>query len=129
MKMSQLKIEIMRLVYIIKCLINGSTFYKVGIAHDAERRIRELQTGNPVRLELVRTFECDNARRVENDTHRALFMHRGVGEWFSCDLESIEKIIGLAIEKKTTGRMRKRYGERPAPVRTTMAFFSDDLDR
>jgi hypothetical protein len=67
-------------VYILKC----NEYYKIGIAVFPERRIGELQVGNPYELEIVATYKFPKHRvsYMEKRLHRA-FEHWNVrGEWF-----------------------------------------------
>lgn len=78
-------------------------------------------------VEIHAVFEAENALRVENDCHRALRKTNTSGEWFSCSIADAERIVNLAIQNKTSGRNRKRYGIRPRSI-TRLAAFSDALD-
>ena len=56
---------------------------KIGIADDPERRMKELQTGNPKQLLLLGKF--DGARLSERLLHRRFGLLRSHGEWFHPD--------------------------------------------
>jgi len=56
--------------------------YKIGISMDAEKRLRELQVGNPFTLRLRQTENPVNARRVEQHLHDTLSRYHFRGEWF-----------------------------------------------
>lgn len=58
---------------------------KVGVANDAEKRLKTLQTGNPYRLTIWKTFpipDRDIAMHVEHAFHAVLAKQRLGGEWF-----------------------------------------------
>lgn len=119
----------MQNIYIFKTTIAGLTFLKIGRAINPHKRLKGVQTGCPMKIDVHAVYQVDNALRVEHDCHLALRKTNTVGEWFSCSLEDAERIVHLAIGKKTRGRNRKRYGIRPKSIMRKMAFFSDDLDK
>ena len=49
----------------------GEEVYKIGITkRDVNTRIRELQTGNPNKISVLRVYESDNYLKVEQWMHR-----------------------------------------------------------
>ena len=78
------------MIYAIRAV--GTEFVKFGIAANVDRRLRHLQTGCPLELELVAS--CWGGRLEEMTIHmrlvRAKAYHRG--EWFRMCPEA-EKII------------------------------------
>lgn len=67
-------------VYLIT---NDYNHYKIGVTKgDVSKRIRQLQTGNSERIELVNSYESDNYNHIERWLHRKLFIKRLEGEWF-----------------------------------------------
>lgn len=49
----------------------GEEVYKIGVTkRDVETRIRELQTGNPNQISVLRVYESDNYLKVEQWMHR-----------------------------------------------------------
>lgn len=80
--------------------IQAGNFIKIGIANDVRRRILQLQTGNPYRLELLSCYGFDDASAVERVLHQAFSKSRGVGEFFelttsqSNDFETICQMLG-----------------------------------
>jgi len=53
---------------------------KIGVAADAEARLEELQTGNPVTLRLLKVVP--GGREIERVFHREFSEFRVRGEWF-----------------------------------------------
>lgn len=70
-----------RFVYLMRA---GEDHYKVGIAQDVNSRIKEIQTGNPKKIELVVAVWLANAQTAENRIHKWLnrFKSNGGREWF-----------------------------------------------
>lgn len=63
----------------------GDDHIKVGNAIDANRRLKELQTGNPVKLELIGSIGCVSkfaAEELESAIQRYYGSVRAEGEWF-----------------------------------------------
>lgn len=74
-------------LYVINA--HGTRMYKVGITDQAvEQRLANLQTGNHLRLVIVRVYRGLGVRHVEAEVHRLLARYRvrSDGEWF--ELES-----------------------------------------
>jgi hypothetical protein len=71
-----------------------STVVKIGLAGVPSRRVKQLRTGNHLRLELAATVEVPDelALRIERALHGALASERLEGEWFAPS-ERIELLI------------------------------------
>ena len=80
------------MIYFIK----GGDFVKIGKSHSPEKRIKELQTGNPYKLELLKTIkECSEGGYFnESDLHIKFKDHRVEGEWFRYTDEIENFILG-----------------------------------
>jgi hypothetical protein len=68
-----------QLIYLIK---SGNGLYKVGKTRNLAKRIRDLQTGNPNKLEIVDSFQTDDPGTVEAILHDMLSPYHVKGEWF-----------------------------------------------
>ena len=83
-------------VYILQSGAN----YKIGKANNIVKRVKELQTGNPVQLVIAALGECiseDNAFTIEAAMHNKFKELRGSGEWFSGNenvFNSIVEVLG-----------------------------------
>jgi hypothetical protein len=68
-------------VYVVAA---GRAMVKVGIASDVRKRLKGLQTGAPLPLELVHQVEVagPHALPIEQQVHHKLRKHRVHGEWF-----------------------------------------------
>ncbi|MFJ2854422.1 GIY-YIG nuclease family protein [Streptomyces rubiginosohelvolus] len=58
----------------------NSPLVKIGWSDNPERRLRDLQTGSPVSLQLLAVFE--GGAVMEAELHRRLGDKRRHGEWF-----------------------------------------------
>jgi len=89
-------------VYVIGA---GDQAHKIGIAGRPHSRIRELQCGNPHRLELKASFATDelSAAEVEVLAHRLLASLRLGGEWFKVSADEAEAAIRRAMQMLRDG--------------------------
>jgi hypothetical protein len=70
-------------VYLIT---NGYVHYKIGITSKTiGRRMRQLQTGNSEKIQLVKSYKSENYREIESWLHRKFGNKRLQGEWFELD--------------------------------------------
>jgi len=70
--------------------------YKIGIAINPQRRLRELQTGSSTRLRVINDIEMDDAEKIERAVHALLDACRLHGEWFNAELAMITEAIEFA---------------------------------
>jgi hypothetical protein len=59
---------------------------KIGISNNPEKRLQALQTGSPHKLEILKTQETNDARKLERELHETFADFRLNGEWFSDDV-------------------------------------------
>lgn len=75
----------------------GNThLYKVGRTNDPAKRLKELQTGNPRKLNMYHIIECYNmsaACRLELNLHKYLAGQKVLNEWYKLDKKHIKEII------------------------------------
>jgi len=89
-----LKISNMRnSIYIIQ---QGMTrLFKIGVSKNPEVRLRNLQTGNPHTLHLLKTFPCRvPAYKAERIIHNHLSHVHVRGEWFQIPTD--DAVVNLA---------------------------------
>ena len=73
-------------IYLIKTEIDDLEYYKIGISkNDPNKRLKQLQTGNALRLEIKEMFYSKYANLLESTLHRIFDIERirEDGEWFS----------------------------------------------
>ena len=69
-------------------------FYKIGVTTDTvDKRIRQLQTGNPFRIVPHRTLALEGAEFVERHLHRLYSANRRMLEWFTLTPGELEEVI------------------------------------
>ena len=74
----------MKYVYLIQSLESG--YYKIGVSNNPQKRIKQLQTGNPTVLRLIYTFESEYSHQIESFFHKRFSYCRKEGEWFDLDI-------------------------------------------
>lgn len=84
----------MSYLYIIKC----QDYHKIGIANDVESRLSQLATGNPYRLDVVVTYEFENAEVVEKAIHQRYKDKRKRGEWFELSYDDLKNIHEICLK-------------------------------
>jgi hypothetical protein len=68
------------------CRVRGhDTPIKIGYSANTPRRVGQLQTGSPFKLELVRVIPAEMARVVETSLHQKYQSARVYREWFRID--------------------------------------------
>ena len=73
--------------------IRSGDFVKFGISKNPKDRLDYLQTGNPIRLQLVGSVR--GGRRLEKKIHKYLASHRASGEWFKIDEVSAKLVLAF----------------------------------
>ena len=74
-------------VYLIKQTTSIDNYYKIGCTrfNDVDRRLKQLQTGNPNELSLVLSYETGSPFKLEKMLHNRFSSLRCHGEWFRLD--------------------------------------------
>lgn len=82
----------MKFVYLIR---GNNGKYKIGIAKEPKRRIKQLQTGNSDELTIIETYQSENASKIETALHNRYSHLQNVGEWFDLSINEEVKFINL----------------------------------
>lgn len=78
-----------------------SDFCKVGITSDVPARIRQLQTGNPEKIIILRVIVCkdeEQAKALEKAFHERYADFKAQGEWFAVNGIRVLSDINFALE-------------------------------
>ena len=67
-------------VYLLKVSSDG--IYKIGVAKDVNRRVKQLQTGNPEEIQILKTFHSQYPYKIESYLHRKYKRNNVLGECF-----------------------------------------------
>jgi predicted GIY-YIG superfamily endonuclease len=82
----------MKSVYLIR---TNDGRYKIGIAKNPQQRLSQLQTGNSDPLELIETYQSENASKIENALHRHYSYSKMIGEWFDLSIKEEAEFIKM----------------------------------
>ena len=84
-------------IYLISAFLGEERLYKIGITkRKVEKRIKELQTGNPAEFNIENVYVADNyAVNIEKNLHRYFREKKINGEWFYLDQDDIDQFTEL----------------------------------
>lgn len=77
-------------------LIRVGEMYKIGITQTPDSRVKQIQTGSHLEVELLETIWFDSrelALWAEKLLHEKLSTHRVRGEWFDMPCPSLERLV------------------------------------
>jgi len=75
-------------IYFIQAGNNGAI--KIGYADNVEKRLKQIQTGNPYKLKLLKTINGNF--EIEKNLHKLFYKDRLEGEWFTPSKELMDYI-------------------------------------
>jgi len=79
---------------VIYLLTNNNEQYKIGITkYNAKRRIKNLQTGNGNKIDVVAEFKSIYYNKIEQALHNRYGTKRLKGEWFELEKKDIQNFI------------------------------------
>ena len=98
-------------------LLESASCYKIGIAENVEKRIRQLQTGNPHKIYLIYSCPVEDrgeALRTESSLHETLRRFNKSGEWYQLKWQDAKTLKGMfyAMSNKDNScweRIRRRW--------------------
>lgn len=86
-------------------LVEGAGRYKIGISQgSAKKRLAGLQTGSPVRLQLIDHAMVRDCSRAEQLAHGLLMRFHLHGEWFECTEDQARTTLETVIEAVGTAK-------------------------
>lgn len=96
-------IEIKGYIYFIyspELYKKGFKYIKIGRTKNLEKRIKQLQTGNPFDLTFYKTIFIDNYKEIEVNLHKKYKHKNKRGEWFDIQFSDVDKEIDLLFPKQ-----------------------------
>ncbi len=86
-------------------LTNNNHHFKIGISKNPETRVKQLQTGNSEKIELVfKYFSKNHSSRIESALHNRYSNYRLESEWFS--LPTKETLTFMNVCEKMESNFR-----------------------
>jgi len=80
-------------IYLIENTIDNSTKYKIGYTNNISRRLKELSTGNPGELNIIKQFETKWDRKVETIMHKKYKYLNIKNEWFTLTEKNVNSFL------------------------------------
>lgn len=86
----------MKFLYLFRQI--GTDDYKIGVSKHPEKRVLELNTGNPQKIELIFKYETSTPYKLEKSLH-IFFKEKRYenSEWFNFSSEDIEEFKNKVI--------------------------------
>lgn len=84
----------MAIIYLIESVRDYDTVYKIGYTKSdksKKNRIRNLQTGNDGKLNIIHEFHTKHNRKLEISLHNLFSYNHKNGEWFELDIDEVIK--------------------------------------
>lgn len=81
----------MDFLYLIRNTDNDT--YKIGVSKNPSIRIKQLQTGNASKLELIHIFKTTFPYKIESSLHRKYSLQNIHNEWFQMTSIDVEDFI------------------------------------
>lgn len=91
--------------------IAAGAWIKLGVASDVQKRLRQLQTGNPEKLEVAWIVPAKNtaqAGAIETLLHDFFSSHRKSGEWFNIDIADAAYDKADSLRRVLAGETQRR---------------------
>lgn len=94
-------------------MMSAGNFIKIGHSANPEKRVEQMQTGNPHEIEIIALLPFDSKKQAHNEEKRLHFMlkkHNFRGEWFkkSC----LKTAFKFSIYQEVSNKEKKK-GYRP----------------
>lgn len=70
-------------LYIMESIQDNCKNYKIGVTNNLDKRIKNIRTGNPYKVEYIYTEINKEAYKIEKWLHSQFSINRLEGEWFS----------------------------------------------
>ena len=120
----------MSYVYFIQSGYGKKPPIKIGVAENIDKRLLELQPGNPEELKVVASIKCANrmeAFNIESYLHRQLSKRKIRGEWFASCMRRIDKVMSKWYTNKKVDF--KKYRDNDIDNELDMACLNEAINR
>lgn len=75
--------------------------YKIGCSKNPIERLKTLQTGNHVKLNIIFEHDTKHNQLLETTIHRRYIFNHVNGEWFKFDDNELEQVKRAIIERES----------------------------
>ena len=98
----------MNKIYLIKSLNEG--IYKIGVSKNPNKRLKEVQTGNPAPVEIIQLYESEIAYKIETALHNRYSHYNTHGEWFELSIMEEVSFIETCTKIEESIKSLKKLG-------------------
>jgi len=89
---------------------------KIGVSKNVKQRIKQLQTGCPYQINLVKSYQTSLPHKIEKILHRHFGIYKVdssdynlTGEWFNLEINSIINFVEICSEfEKNINYLREK---------------------
>jgi len=78
-------------------ILESDGFYKIGVSTDVDKRVKELQVGNPHKIECIFARWVPEAYDVEKELHSMFKEHVVSGEWFKLSADELDLLKDIIV--------------------------------
>ena len=97
-------------LYIYAARAGNTDQVKIGVTSNPDKRLKQMQTDCPYRVQFVFLQEWAGAWGVERRVHAMIESHRGIGEWFTLPSDDeIYRIFATAVAVSEEGDARRLF--------------------
>jgi len=79
----------------------GTNLYKIGISKNPEERVKQLQTANGVKLDLIKQFKTEFDYKLERVLHRHFQSKKTIGEFFELNENDVKEFTSLCESRES----------------------------
>lgn len=90
----------MSFIYIISQVKHQNGPVKIGISDNPQKRLKQIQTGHPEKIEIKHLEEISTRRKtleLEKNLHRDFSIYRSHGEWFNMNVDEAIGFLKFTI--------------------------------
>lgn len=83
----------MGFIYLIENVVGNEVRHKIGFTKDLERRVKQLDTGNPGEMNIIKHFETKWNRKLESYIQRTYSIKNVKNEWFNLSDNDVNEFL------------------------------------
>lgn len=77
-------------------LVKSKNHYKIGVTKKSiDSRIKQLQTGSPYKIYLIKKWELNEIYELERKMHKEFKVNNSIGEWFLFKEDKLDEVISI----------------------------------
>lgn len=80
-------------IYLLENKIGENILYKIGYTKDLNKRLKQLETGNPGEMKIIKSFETRWGRILESIIHKIYINKKIKNEWFNLNNEQVNNFL------------------------------------